>query len=117
MRRINNLKRLKSTRKKLRIASTVQEVILWSRLRRSQLGCKFRRQHSFNRYIVDFYCPESKLVVELDGWQHKEESQKRYDNKRSRYLKELGLTVLRFWNNDTNDNVEGVILKIEENLK
>lgn len=96
---------------------TPQEIILWSRLRREQLGCKFRRQHAIGNYIVDFYCPKKKLIIELDGWQHKREKDTRYDAKRTEYLNNLGLTVLRFFNNEVNTNLEGVVLKIEEHLK
>jgi very-short-patch-repair endonuclease len=73
MRKINNLKPQKEIRKKLRNSATPQEIILWSRLKRKQLGYKFRRQQSFGKYIVDFYCPLKNLVIELDGWQHKEQ--------------------------------------------
>jgi very-short-patch-repair endonuclease len=83
-------------------------------LKNKQLGCKFRRQHSIGKYVVDFYCSEKKLVIEIDGWQHKE--QERYDEERIKYLESLELKVLRFWNNDVNDNLNGVILKIEEYL-
>jgi very-short-patch-repair endonuclease len=85
-------------------------------LRRNQLGYKFRRQHSIGKYIVDFYCPEKKLIIELDGWQHKEENQKRYDKERSEYMKKLGFNILRFWNNEVNNNLEGTILRILNDL-
>ena len=115
MRKIHNLKSQKLARKKLRNLATPQKIILWSRLRRSQLGFKFRRQNSFGKYIVDFYCPEKKMVIEIDGWQHKEE--KEHDKKRAEYLKGLGLKILRFWNNDVNNNLDEVILEIKKNLK
>jgi len=99
----------------LRNNATPQEVILWSRLRRNGLGYKFRRQESIGKYIVDFYCPEKKLIVEIDGWRHKENET--YDNDRTTYLESLGLKILRFWNNEVNDNLEGVILRIEEHLE
>jgi len=95
---------------------TPQEIILWSRLRQSQLGCKFRRQHSIENYIVDFYCPTKKIVIEIDGLQHKREKDTKYDARRTKDLESLGITVLRFWNNEINENLEGVILKIEEYL-
>jgi len=116
MRGIHNLKNKKAIRKRLRKSSTPQEVILWSRLRRNQLGYKFRRQHSIGRYIVDFYCPEKKLIIEIDGSQHIE-TQKEYDEQRDEYLKSLGFTVLRFWDNDVNNNLDGVLMKILEHLK
>jgi crossover junction endodeoxyribonuclease RuvC len=114
MRKIHNLKESQPVRKKLRKEATPQEIILWSRLKNKQFGHKFRRQHSIGKYVVDFYCPEKKLVVEIDGWQHKD--QEKYDEERTKYLESLELKVLRFWNNDVNDNLNGVILKIEEYL-
>ncbi len=114
--RIFNSKHLLEKRKYLRSNLTPQEIILWSRLKREQLGCKFRSQHSIGNYIVDFYCPKKKLIVELDGSQHKREKDTRYDAKRTAYFENLGMTVLRFWNNEVNDNLDGVILKIEEFL-
>lgn len=117
MRKIFNSKVLLTKRTRLRNSMTPQEIILWSRLRREQLGCKFRRQHAIGNYIVDFYCPRKKLIVELDGWQHTREKDIKYDAKRTQYFEMLGLKVLRFWNNEINNNLEGVILKIEEWLK
>lgn len=102
-------------RKKLRKDPTPQEIILWSRLRRKALGYKFRRQQAIGEYVVDFFCSEKNLVIELDGWQHKEALG--YDKIRTRYLESLGMRVLRFWNNVINENLEGVVLKIEESLK
>ncbi|MFA6973928.1 MAG: endonuclease domain-containing protein [Parcubacteria group bacterium] len=115
--RIHNLTTKLTTRRELRKAATPQEIILWSRLRRKDLGCKFRRQHSIGRYIVDFYCPTYKLIVELDGNQHNEEDRKEYDAERTRYFKDLGLTVVRFWNGEVNKNLEGVMIKIKEYLR
>jgi very-short-patch-repair endonuclease len=112
----SNLTSQKNIRKKLRNSATVQEIILWSRLRRNQMGCKFRRQNSFGRYVVDFYCPSKNLVIELDGWQHGQNIQENYDKERTLYLKSLGLNVLRFWNNEVNDELDGVILRIQEYL-
>ena len=114
MKKIFNSQQEKEKRRNLRNGATPQEVILWSRLRRSGLGYKFRRQESIGKYIVDFYCPAKKLIIEIDGWQHKENEE--YDNKRTTYFESLGLRVLRFWNNDVNDNLSGVILRIEECL-
>ena len=114
---IHNRKNKLEIRRELRKSSTPQEIILWSRLRRKDLGCKFRRQHSIGRYIVDFYCPVHKLVVELDGNQHNDDDQKEYDKERTEYLEGLDIKVLRFWNNEVNKNLEGVILKIKEYLK
>lgn len=111
---LNNRKALKVKRKSLRHSVTPQEVVLWSRLRMNQLGSKFRRQHSIGRYIIDFYCPEKKLVIEIDGSQHLDKE--KYDKERTDYLYKLGITVLRFWDNEVNTNIEGVIMKIMTTL-
>ena len=96
---------------------TPQEIILWSRLRRNQImGYKFRRQHSIGNYIVDFYCPEKKLIIEIDGLQHKREKDLRYDAKRTGYFNSLGIKVLRFWNNEVLTNLEGVLDTILLNI-
>lgn len=117
MKQIFNSKHLLQKRRRLRKNLTPQEIVLWSRLRCEQMGCKFRRQHSIGNYIVDFYCPEKKLIIEIDGTQHKRIKDTKYDAKRTQYFEFLGIKVLRFWNNEINSNLNGVILKIEEVLK
>ena len=114
--KLRNKKPLKKRRQKLRNEATHHEVILWSRLRRSQLGYKFRRQYSIGGFVLDFYCPERQLAVELDGWQHGESDSQHYDSMRTRYLEEFGTRVVRFWNGEVDQNLEGVISKIEECL-
>lgn len=116
MKKIFNSKVIKEKRKTLRNYSTPQEIILWSRLRRSQLKYKFRRQHSIGKYIVDFYCPEKKIIIEIDGSQHKENNQRVYDAQRTKYFENLGIKIIRFWDNEVDNNLEGVVLKIEEYL-
>jgi very-short-patch-repair endonuclease len=105
---------LKSRRTELRKNQTPQEVFLWARLRRSQLGFKFKRQHSIGPYILDFYCPDKKLAIEIDGSQHLEN--KEYDNERNNYLLVLEIKTLRFWNNEVNKNMAGVLQKITNEL-
>ncbi len=84
---IYNAKTKEDQRRELRKSLTRAEVILWKRLQGSQLdGKKFRRQASIGPYIVDFYCPESRLIVELDGTQHYEEEAVEYDRRRTEYL-------------------------------
>lgn len=106
---------LKFRRRALRNAATPQEVILWARLRGRQLGYKFRRQHSFGAYVADFYCPERKLVVEVDGSQHM--GHELYDERRTAYFEQNGLRVIRFWNNEVHGNVDGVVASIVESLE
>ena len=108
--------RIKKLRKVLRKNLTPQEIILWSRIKGNQLGYKFRRQHSFDNYIVDFYCKEKSLIIEIDGWQHKEEFSGEREKIRTEFLENKGFNVLRFWNNEINNNLEGVILRIKEYL-
>jgi len=113
MKRINNISKLYSRRKDLRNNSTPQEIILWSKLKNSQIGFKFRRQHSIGGYIVDFYCPSKKIIIEIDGSQHFTKDSIEYDKRRTSFFKGLDLRVLRFDNNDINKNIDGVILNIK----
>ena len=100
----------KSLTKALRHNPTEAERKLWYHLRnRRILGAKFRRQRSFGPYILDFYCAESKLAIELDGGRHGEPKGIIQDEQRDEYLKQEGVTVLRFWNNQLSDEFEGVI--------
>ncbi len=115
MKNIHTNKIYQERRKELRNNSTVHERILWSYLRGRNLGYKFQRQHSIGPYITDFYCAQKRLVIELDGHQHIEN--KEYDLERTNYLESLKYKVLRFWNDEINNNMEGVILKIRNNLK
>ncbi len=115
--KIFNKEELKQTRRVLRNNATPQEVILWSRLKNSNLGYKFRRQQSLGNYIVDFYCKERKLIVEIDGSQHDDRDAKIYDVSRSNYFKSFGFNVLRFWNNEINTNIQGIVMMIEEELQ
>lgn len=73
----------------MRNNATPQEIILWSRLKNSQIGFKFRRQHSVGNYILDFYCTEKRLAVEIDGFQHGEIIDATYDTARTNYLNSL----------------------------
>ena len=103
--------------RELRESQTDAESKLWRCLKNRQLfGAKFRRQHPLKGYILDFYCPEFKLAVELDGGGHALYNKKYHDEKRADYLKQRGINVLRFWNSDVFGNLEGVLLKIAEHL-
>lgn len=101
--------------RELRRAMTDTEQKLWYRLRNRQLsGCKFRRQHEIDQYIVDFVCTEAMLIIELDGGQHAD--QVNYDERRTQYLQAMGYRVLRFWNNDALVNIESVLTVILDAL-
>ena len=106
---------MNSTRKALRKNQTDAETLLWRRLRNRQLGgLKFRRQHSFPPYIVDFVCIEKLFVVELDGGQHAFSVEA--DERRTKCLELKGFRVIRFWNNEILGNTEAVLERIFELL-
>ena len=95
--------------KELRKNASDAENQLWYHLKGKKLGgLKFRRQQPIGRYIVDFVCLSRMLVVELDGGQHAEEENEKYDTKRTLWLEGEGYKVLRFWNNEVLENMEGV---------
>ena len=97
----------------LRKKMTGAETLLWERLNNNRLnGIRFRRQHPIANYIVDFYCHKYKLVIEVDGDYHKSKDQMQYDQKRDAILRSLGLSILRFTNNQVCHNIEKVIAKI-----
>src|ERR1039457_5899346 len=94
----------------LRTQQTDAENLLWLMLRDRRLaGYKFRRQHPVNDYIIDFYCHEAKLAIELDGGGHNDQATKEYDLIRSKELAGDGIRVERFWNNDIVNNLESVL--------
>jgi very-short-patch-repair endonuclease len=94
----------------LRKKSTPAERKLWSKIRDDQLGVTFRRQHAVGNFIPDFCSPKAKIIIELDGSQHLEQGE--YDEERTKFLVSLGYKVIRFWNNDVMNNIDGVILAI-----
>lgn len=99
--------------RKLRSQLTDCERLMWSRLRnRALAGLKFRRQHPCPPYVLDFYCAELRLVVELDGGQHYDEAGLERDRLRTAYLQRRGLEVLRFSNLDVLQNLEGVLTEL-----
>ena len=103
--------------RKLRKNSTEQEKILWCLLRNRKLkNLKFKRQFPIGNYIVDFVCEEKKVVIELDGGQHNQEINIVEDLQRTDFIKSKGYRVIRFWNNEVNDNIEGVYKYLLENL-
>lgn len=99
--------------KQLRTQLTDCERLLWQQLRnRGLAGMKFRRQHPFPPYVLDFYCAELKLAVELDGGQHYEDAGRERDRRRTRHLQSEGLEVVRFSNLDVSRNLDGVVTDI-----
>ncbi len=114
MERLHNKPRLISRRKKLRRNLTPAEATLWGALKNSKLsGRKFRRQHSIGQYIVDFFCVEERLTVELDGEVHRNEQAEAYDYKRKLFLNEAGIKMIRFENFLVFENIDYVAHRIE----
>ena len=106
---------LKAYSRELRQAQTKAEQHLWKYLRNRRLGGrKFRRQFPIPPYILDFYCHEMHLAVELDGSQHM--LKEKYDRKRTEFLENQGIRVLRFWNHDVLQRTEKVLEMIREYL-
>lgn len=101
---------IKHRSRQLRREMTEAERRLWNILNKHQVnGFRFRRQHPIGHYIADFVCLEARLVVEVDGSQHVD---KQYDCERTDWLKNEGYTVIRFWNNEVIENLEGVLEEI-----
>ncbi len=109
---IFNKRALLPRRKILRNNATPAERRLWSIVKGSKLGMKFRRQASIDKYIVDFYCPSHKVVVELDGEVHRQDDQHRYDVQRDKNISDLGITILRFENRIVFENPDFIISSI-----
>ena len=102
----------------LRKNATIQERRLWNLLKNRQFhNLKFKRQQPIGDYIVDFICKEAKVIIEIDGGQHNDDFNKLYDEKRTQYLNSRGYKVLRFWNNEIDENIDGVYLKLKECFK
>jgi very-short-patch-repair endonuclease len=107
---------LKARARGMRHEATPAEEKLWQHLRGGQLGVKFRRQHSIDRYIADFVCLSHKLIVELDGAGHLEPDQADYDSGRSALLAELGYRVLRFSNEQALNQTETTLAAIKASI-
>ncbi|MEK6646637.1 MAG: endonuclease domain-containing protein [Candidatus Firestonebacteria bacterium] len=117
MMEIFNRQETKKKRKVLRKNQTEAEKLLWSKLRNRQVeGYKFFRQYGIDKYIVDFYCPKLKLVIEIDGGQHYTEEGYAYDGEREQYMVSVGVKTMRFSNLDILKNVEGVFMQLESEL-
>ena len=93
----------------LRKNSTKEEQIIWQILRnRKFFNLKFKRQVPIGKYIVDFLCEEKNLIIEIDGGQHNSDINIIKDEERTKFLESKGYKVIRFWNNDINNNLDGV---------
>lgn len=105
----------KQTRQYLRTHGTRAEMLLWSALKGRQLeGLKFRRQHGILDYVVDFYCPELNLAVEVDGVSHDSDEARSKDARRDRAIASLGIIVHRIRDEAVNENVDSVVEELRD---
>jgi len=117
MKPIRNDPSMKKFRQDLRRNQTEAEKTFWTYVRGKRfLGLKFFRQYSIGPYILDFYCPKLRLAIELDGGQHAQDGNREYDAVRAEYLRMQGIEVMRFWNNEVLQNIDGVLAKIAEKV-
>ena len=100
----------------LRNRMTPSEEVLWKSIHINEWKLKFRRQHPMANYVLDFYCNECKLAIELDGNFHSQVETREYDDSRTALLNENGVTVLRFWNTEILNETNKVLQKISEYL-
>jgi very-short-patch-repair endonuclease len=108
--RFNNTREKTATARKLRKAMTPAEGKLWSHLRNNNMhGLAFRRQHPMGAYVLDFYCAQAKLAVEVDGCQHNDEDHIEHDKIRDAWFADKAIRTLRFWNHDVLTNIENVL--------
>ena len=99
----------------LRDNLTREEKILWEKLRRKQFhGLRFKCQHPIGNYIADFYCHSIKLVIEVDGQSHCRTEQKLHDSIRTEFLRNLGITILRYTNDEVQNDLKSVLFKISQ---
>jgi very-short-patch-repair endonuclease len=109
------MRRSYSSARLLRKNSTDPEKILWRIFRnRNFFGVKFKRQHCIDHYIVDFYAAEHKLIIELDGGQHA--TNQKQDSRRTKFLEQRGYRVIRFWNSEISENMDGVLEVIKSEI-
>jgi len=118
MKVIFNKAEVKSNRKVLRNNMPLAEQLIWHKLKNKQLvGYKFRRQYSINNFVVDFYCPKTKLAIEIDGESHFDSiKSKIIDMDRQKSIESVGIKIIRFTNNDIYNNIDGVLQEIIKNL-
>ena len=103
--------------KSMRSNMTKEELKFWCIVRAKNFyGYKFKRQVLIGNYIVDFLCPEKRLIVEIDGGQHNEDNNIQSDNVRTLYLEKQGYKIIRFWNDEVSENIEGVCERLRRVL-
>ena len=110
--------KIRKAAKLLRVSTTECEYVLWQELRNKKLvGMVFRRQHPIHQFIVDFYCNDAKLVVEVDGDINEQPDSKEYDENRTFELKQFGLKVIRFSNEEVKNSIDRVLAVLIVELK
>lgn len=113
-----NNKTLKERRRELRKNQTPAEKLLWKYISRDKIfGLRFLRQYGAGPYILDFYCAQIRLGIEVDGDIHSSKERKLYDKDRAEYLKSLDIQILRFWNDDVLNNTKEVIKNLKNKIK
>ena len=107
---------LKENAKHNRKDMTASEIALWAALRKDFRGVKFRRQHPIGEYIADFLCVTHRLIIEVDGGYHSQPYQQERDRQRTEFLEQKGYIVIRFTNEEVNNDLKSVLIKIKEEL-
>ena len=98
----------KNKRQSLRVNQTMAERHLWNHVRKDALGVRVRRQYGIGEYIVDFYIPKLKIVIEIDGDSHFTEDNKQYDFVRENYMNNISITTIRYTNSEVMNNIDSV---------
>jgi len=113
-----NKKSQTEKRRLLRKHLSKAEAVMWKHLSRKQmLGCKFRRQYGVDQFVIDFYCPELKLAIEIDGDTHFRTDTREYDKDRQEYLENFGIEFMRFTNLEVLNNLSGVLETIADKIE
>lgn len=112
MEKLFNTKENKFLRRKLRTEMPEGEILLWQKINNRKMGYKFRRQHSIGQYVVDFYCPKLKLVIEVDGFTHNGLEKVSLDKERQHYIESLGIKIIRFSSAEIFADLNGVVNQI-----
>ena len=112
--RIYNVQKWRDRRRELRNTVTPEEILLWGKLKNNQMDSIFRRQFGIGCYIADFYCPEEKLAIEVDGEYHLQTRE--YDRERDRFFNSCGIETIRIKNSEILDDIDEVVTKIRRIL-
>lgn len=118
MTKLYNKSSEKEKRRQLRQNITKAEKILWEKVKDRQIeDCKFRRQYSVAEFVIDFYIPELKLAIEIDGDSHFKNGAAEYDKERQVFIESTGIRFIRFTNDDVYNNLSGVLEYIAQNIR